>query len=49
MQMTEASSPQICSIALDALDQCICAVLGSEHFQIGRRSRHFSENKVTEV
>lgn len=39
MQLAENSSPLLRNMALDGLDQCICAVLGSDRFQ-GITPRH---------
>ncbi|XXG73744.1 hypothetical protein AAC387_Pa07g2600 [Persea americana] len=39
LELAENSSPLLRNMALDGLDQCICAVLGSDHFQ-GITPRH---------
>lgn len=40
LQLADNSNQQLRNIALDALDQSICAVLGSEQFQNNLSSSH---------
>ncbi|KAK1288620.1 hypothetical protein QJS10_CPB19g01189 [Acorus calamus] len=40
LELVDNPSPQLRNMALDALDQCICAVLGSDRFQSSMLSRH---------
>ena len=39
LQLADKPSPQLRNMALDALDQSICAVLGSDHLQDSSSTR----------
>ncbi|XP_058086558.1 uncharacterized protein LOC131233785 [Magnolia sinica] len=44
LELSENSNPQLRNMALDALDQSICAVLGSDRFQSTRN--HFADDNM---
>ncbi|URE10745.1 hypothetical protein MUK42_14902, partial [Musa troglodytarum] len=47
LELADNSNPQVRNLALDALDQSICAVLGSDEFQGIKASQQLPDSHVS--